>query len=90
MESQKVPLIVRGSVIDPCDADHGGRRGSYAFSTPDLRSHVDNLVLTRASALDDLRMLSFDDILDYLEAVGPSNNICGVTCAGAFPCGRIF
>lgn len=65
-----VPLIIRGRVIEDHDLEFGGRRGGVAFTTPDVRKHLPEIVLSNPAALSDLYMLSFDDILDYLSALG--------------------
>lgn len=70
MEAHNVPLVIRGAIIEDDDVVFGGRRGGFSFSSPDVSKHLDKLVLKRASALDDLRSLSFEDILDYLENLG--------------------
>ena len=67
----RVPLIIRGTLIDETDAEHGGRRGSVAFRTADVARHVDRLPLSRPSALGDLYDLRFDDIVDFLAKLGP-------------------
>lgn len=73
-----VPLIIRGRVIDERDLEFGGRRGGIAFTTPDVRKHMDDLPLARASQLSELHALPFDEVLGYLDRLGqrlaPSSN----------------
>jgi hypothetical protein len=70
MNISRVPLIIRGKVIESSDLEFGGRRGGSRFTTPDVRQHLDELPLSRPSALLDLYQLSFDQILDYLAELG--------------------
>lgn len=66
----KVPLIIRGAIIEDEDVEFGGRGGAASFRTPDMRKHLDALALSSPSALADLYTLSFEDILDFLSALG--------------------
>jgi len=65
-----VPLIIRGRVIDECDAEFGGRRGAVKFRTPSVRRYVEELCLRVPSAMADLYALSFDDIVEYFAQLG--------------------
>lgn len=71
MARHRVPLLIRGEIITDNEVDFGGRRGGVTFSTPDVAAHVAKLTLSAPSRMGDLYDLSFDDILDYLEALGP-------------------
>lgn len=64
------PLIIRGRVIEEADLEFGGRRRDAHFATPDVRRHLDKLVLATPSALADLYGISFEEILDYLGSLG--------------------
>jgi Acyl-CoA reductase (LuxC) len=66
----RVPLIIRGEIIEDGEVEFGGRRGGVAFSTPDLSQHIDRLPLRTPSAMADLYALTFDEILDFLVALG--------------------
>lgn len=66
----QVPLIIRGEVIKGAEIHHGGRRGGVSFATPDVRPHLKKLPLASPSQLADLYALTFDEILDFLEALG--------------------
>lgn len=66
----RVPLIIRGQIIDDADIDYGGRRGGVSFSAPDIARHVAHLPLRTPSAMADLYALSFEEILDFLVALG--------------------
>ena len=70
MADFNVPLIVRGQVFEDPDLEFGGRREGTSFTTPDVRKHLDKLVLSSPSALAELYSVSFDEILDYLQALG--------------------
>lgn len=65
-----VPLIIRGRVIEDRDLEFGGRRGGVAFTTADVRKHLDELALPLPSQMADLHALPFDAILDYLDELG--------------------
>src|SRR3546814_16285529 len=36
----RVPLIIRGEIIDDGEIDHGGRRGGVSFQAPDISKYV--------------------------------------------------
>ncbi|HQR04243.1 MAG: long-chain-fatty-acyl-CoA reductase [Proteobacteria bacterium] len=66
----RIPLVIRGEVIDECDTPFGGRRGGVSFVTPDVRRYMDRLTLDRPSQMADLYQIGFDDIVDYLARLG--------------------
>ncbi len=66
----RVPLIIRGEMIESQEVEFGGRRGDAAFSTPDVSQFLDRLTLSAPSRMADLYELTFDDIIDYLAALG--------------------
>jgi len=68
--SFNVPLIIRGKVIEDPDLEFGGRGGGVTFTTPDIKKHLSLLPLAKPSELADLHGTSFEEILDYLEALG--------------------
>jgi len=70
MTSYRVPLIIRGRVIDSCDLQFGGRRQAADFSTADVKQHLGNMALSTPSSLADLYQLSFAQILEYLAELG--------------------
>jgi len=63
-DSFRVPLIIRGEIIEDADVEHGGRRGGVSFRAPDVAKHIAKLPLRTPSKMADLYTLSFDDILD--------------------------
>jgi len=70
----RVPLIIRGKIIDDYELEFGGRHGALRFTTPDVEKYVDELTLGTPSKLADLYALSFADIADYLVALGEKLN----------------
>lgn len=64
------PLIIRGEVITDHLIEVGGRGGDLTFLTPDAHRYIDRLPLGNPAKLADLYSLSFEDILDYCEALG--------------------
>ena len=65
-----VPLIIRGKIVDDADVVHVGRRGDVSFTSPDVSAHLAKLPLRTPSAMADMYALSFDEILDFLVALG--------------------
>lgn len=65
-----VPLIIRGRVIDEQGLEFGGRDGGTKFTAPDVKKHLSALTLASPGDLADLYRLRFDDVLDYLHALG--------------------
>lgn len=65
-----VPLIIRGEIIDRCELEFGGRRGGVSFRSADVGAHLQQLALAAPSAMADLYALRFDDIVEYLAALG--------------------
>lgn len=70
MSDFRVPLFVRGEVVEGDWQTFGGRYGGASFEAPDLRAHVERLPLGSPRALADLYEISFDEILDVLAALG--------------------
>ena len=70
MSAFKIPMIIRGEVIEDDWVDFGGRDGRGGFSAPDPHRYVDQLPLSSPLALKDLQETSFDEILDVLEELG--------------------
>lgn len=64
------PLIIRGQVISDNLIEVGGRGGDLTFLTPDAHRYLGRLPLGDPARLADLYELSFDDILDFAEALG--------------------
>lgn len=70
MTQYRVPLIIRGRVIEDYDAHFGGRDGATELVTPSVSKYMSELALTRPSAMSDLYTISFEEILDYLVELG--------------------
>lgn len=66
----RVPLIIRGEIIEDGEIEFGGRRGGVAFRAPDVSAHMAKLPLRTPSLMADLYTIGFDEILDFLVAVG--------------------
>jgi Acyl-CoA reductase (LuxC) len=71
----RVPLIIRGRVIEDADLEFGGRRGGARFTTPDVGKHMDELVLKTPSNLNDLYVVPFTELIDYLCQLGGALNM---------------
>jgi hypothetical protein len=67
--SYVVPLFLRGRVIEDDLIDFDFRSGG-SFRAPDPHKYVEHMPLASPGDLADLYELSFDDILDVLEALG--------------------
>ncbi|MET0379473.1 MAG: acyl-CoA reductase [Spongiibacteraceae bacterium] len=74
MKVFKVPLIIRGEVIDDFTVEYPGRKGGVSFVTPDVNKYLKKLTTTPAS-LEDLYRISIDDILDFMVEVGARFNL---------------
>lgn len=70
MSKPIAPMIIRGQVITDNLIDVGGRGGDLVFQTPDAHKYIDQLPLGNPAKLADLYTISFEDILDYAEALG--------------------
>lgn len=70
MRRIRVPLIIRGSVVEGDELEFSGRRGEATLVTPDVRRHLAILPLKRPSDLAELYGLSFDEIIAYLAELG--------------------
>ena len=65
-----IPLIIRGRIIENRDVEFGGRGGSVAFTTADVRKHLGELPLATPSTMAELHATPFAEILDYLDQLG--------------------
>jgi hypothetical protein len=65
-----VPLFLRGRVITDHLVPFDARVGTAQFQAPDMTRYVEQLPLKNPAAMSDLHALSFDEILDVLEALG--------------------
>lgn len=74
MTDFKVPLVIRGEVIEDYEVTHEDRGTGRKFMTPDVGKYIDKLV-TRPENLMDLYTISIEDIYDYLEELGGRLNL---------------
>ena len=65
-----VPLFLRGELITADLVSFGTRQGINEFRAPDMVKYVDRLPLKSPGEMSDLYDVSFDEILDVLEALG--------------------
>ncbi|HYB82587.1 MAG TPA: acyl-CoA reductase, partial [Mycobacterium sp.] len=70
MIAYTVPLFLRGQVITDDLVPFDTRRGVSQFQAPDMAKYVEHLPLKSPAEMSDLYELSFDEILDVLEALG--------------------
>ena len=70
MSDFKVPLIIRGEVIDDYEVEHRDGGLGRSFLTPNVAKYVDRMVAESAAALFDLYTISFGEICDYLGELG--------------------
>ncbi|MGA8328024.1 MAG: acyl-CoA reductase, partial [Mycobacterium sp.] len=74
MIAYTVPLFLRGRVIADDLVTFGTRKGVAQFQAPDMSKYVKQLPLNSPAEMSDLYQLSFDEILDVLEALGNALN----------------
>jgi hypothetical protein len=65
-----VPLFLRGRVITDDLVPFDNRTGASQFQAPDMAKYVERLPLKSPAQMSDLYEVSFDEILDVLEALG--------------------
>ena len=70
MSAFRVPLFIRGELIESDWVEFGGRSSAGAFEAPDPRKYADRLPLASPMALADLHAVPFDEILDVLAELG--------------------
>jgi len=70
MSDFRIPLFIRGQLIEDNWVQYQGRDPGTNFSAPDAVQYLDQLPLSSPSALEDLYRISFEDILDVLEELG--------------------
>lgn len=74
MIAYTVPLFLRGEVVTEDLVAFDTRVGAAQFQAPDMRNYVEQLPLRSPAEMSDLYELSFDEILDVLEALGDALN----------------
>ncbi|OAP33587.1 MULTISPECIES: acyl-CoA reductase [unclassified Sphingobium] len=71
MADFRVPLIIRGTIIDDYSVTHGDRSGQgRSFETADVRKYIKQLINSRPISLMDMYELSLEDIYDFLHELG--------------------
>jgi hypothetical protein len=70
MIAYTVPLFLRGRVVTEDLVPFDTRVGAAQFQAPDISKYVEQLPLKSPAAMSDLYELSFDEILDVLQALG--------------------
>ena len=70
MSDFKVPLIIRGEVIEDYEVQHHDRSLGRSFLTANVAKYADRMVAKSAAALNDLYTISFDGICEYLGELG--------------------
>lgn len=73
----RVPLVIRGEVIEENWTPFGGRRGGVTFESPDVSLYGDRVSLRTPSRMADLYELRFDDIVDFLVELGRRLTLAG-------------
>jgi hypothetical protein len=67
----KVPLFIRGEMIEDYEVEHHDRSaGGRSFTTPSAAKYINKIVAKSAATLADLYTISFDEIVDYLDELG--------------------
>jgi len=66
----RVPLVIRGRIIEDGMIRFGGRGGDASFDTPDVKPHLARLAMTNPSDLKDLYAISLDEIIAFLATLG--------------------
>jgi hypothetical protein len=71
MANFKVPLIIRGKIIEDYELEFGGRHASdYSFETPNVEKYISSLVTTDPRSQFDLYEITLEEIYGYLEELG--------------------
>jgi Acyl-CoA reductase (LuxC) len=70
MSNFKVPLVIRGEIIEDYEIEYADRNGGMRFKTPDVKKYVGRLVNDNPISLLDMYEISLDEIVDFLDAVG--------------------
>src|SRR5690606_7103542 len=74
MKVYKVPLIIRGEVIEDYTIEHPGRKGGVSFTTPDVTKYMRKLAANPKDLLD-LYTIRIDEIIDFLVEFGQRFNL---------------
>jgi len=66
----RIPLFIRGQLIEDNWVEFSGRAGGTGFSAPDIHVYADQLPLRNPADMADLYQVPFEEILDVLERLG--------------------
>ena len=66
----RVPLLLRGEIIEGPTVAFGGRRGGVSFTAADVSAHMNDLTLSAPSRMADLYAISLEEIFDFLSRLG--------------------
>jgi hypothetical protein len=76
MPDFKLPLIVRGEVIEDYEVEFSDRSAEgRSFVTPSVARHIHQLVSKSPAILSDLYTINFEEILDYLDELSGLLNL---------------
>jgi acyl-CoA reductase-like NAD-dependent aldehyde dehydrogenase len=76
MADFKVPLIIRGEIIEDYEVEfHDRSAGGRSFITPNVAKYIKRVVTASPAILQDLYTISFDEILDYMNELGERLNL---------------
>jgi hypothetical protein len=67
--NQRVPLVIRGDVIEEYECEFGTCAAATRFTTPDVTAHLTRLPLA-AAAMSDLLSLRLADVVEFLDSLG--------------------
>lgn len=71
MADFKVPLIIRGEIIEDYEVEfHDRSAGGRSFVTPNVAKYIQRVVTNSPAILQDLYTIGFDDIVEYLGELG--------------------
>jgi Acyl-CoA reductase (LuxC) len=70
MSAFRVPLFLRGELIEDDWVEFGGRGAGRSFLAPDPHRYVERLPLASPMDMADLHAVPFEEILDVLDALG--------------------
>jgi hypothetical protein len=75
MTDVKVPLIIRGELIEDYTLEFGSRTGGTRFVTPDVKKYLNRLLCDHPISQLDLYAISLADIIEFIGEVGRRLNL---------------
>ena len=70
MAEFRVPMFIRGQLIEDNWVQFGGRGDDISFQAPDPHHYIEQIPLKQAEGLSDLYTLTTGEVLDYLAELG--------------------